>query len=674
MNFKRLTVFLFLLSALFLSCRFGAFNKDYPDSSLFKITLDGREYKEYSTSAIMSLNLDDSNLKGKYLEISIDYYKGENIVDVGGYSFSSQSIKIETIDYKSSGVRIDDINTLGAHIINCKSDVSSKFDKSFVINVSSSISDFDISYTLKSPDIDFSENINTASYDGSDIELISSSLYNFTISTSDSKSIPELEVSTNSEYAQITKIDNTHFTLALLPCNDKTKIELSIMLKNSSLGAVMKIICISKKDVIIELKDTKNDEDLLTLTSEGGIREYTVDLKTQTLDKKELYAYLSQQDGDENKSSSIKDELKRERISLSNHYMEFNFDGKTKTLRIIPKNSTTFQNDNGVVRNVFFYLYFFDSFGEYIKRFRICISPCVEKIKLSSAKVEVKAQKSGCIEATTYPNEKAELLWYFTQESPYSVQNPVPMKYSEVQKYISSMNRRVINKDIKISTNCYNANEYFFALSPKTEQIFYYTTLSQAKAMYIVVKPIDQDVFTSIPFLISGDSQIILKSQHCLYDKIVPSTEYTSKEEFEKSFITKNLPRGQEYPDTAEGSAGLVRTFYLPHNKPSNINLKVEPENSSVSISGTKQSKNILLASLEETDKEGEYSIEIEPLWYQRNYDFALNDDVPRPSCDIKDGQDAYGKNFYQYLGLGVLYLNIQGTKITLRIIIYDCS
>ena len=112
----------------------------------------------------------------------------------------------------------------------------------------------------------------------------------------------------------------------------------------------------------------------------------------------------------------------------------------------------------------------------------------------------------------------------------------------------------------------------------------------------------------------------------------------------------------------------------MPHNKVSTINLKIEPDLNSVSITSAKSAKDIFSSALEKGEKEGEYLIEIQPVWHKRNYDFLLNDELVKPCECIQDGVDIYGKNFYQYLGLGIVYLNVQGIKITLKIIIYDGS
>ena len=128
------------LALLFFSCN----NAELADSSTISATFNGNDYEESLT-----INVDDenTNLNG-FITITAVHMKSEEKVYSKGFDFSSEDLSLIVDDDNTCRINAAEIQYLGTLVVYAKSRINSKFDKTFIINLESSLSSIKINYSL----------------------------------------------------------------------------------------------------------------------------------------------------------------------------------------------------------------------------------------------------------------------------------------------------------------------------------------------------------------------------------------------------------------------------------------------------------------------------------------------------------------------------------------------
>ena len=681
MNFKpysKCIIILMLISVnLLYSCEYGIFNKDMPDGSRFTLIVDNQIDDDASKMNFYSFEYSANNANKKYLKLTCIHTKNNENVNVGSYTFSSPTLHLSTIDNNTVGLSISNIDIIGFHEIYAKSSISKNFDKCFIINSSSTIEDFDISYSILSDNLDEFEKtlLNSGSIKSSDnsqkIELISDASYMFTLFSNTLKAFPQTEITmSNKEEFKITKIDNSHFKIDTMLNDKSSETDVQIQIKNTNIKANFEITTTKRNTIIIDKIVPKTDEDIIAIKKDDGRQTYIINTKsTNKNNNDELFAYFSMQNSDENISNDILNSQKLKITDISCFFMDLLINTSNKTIEINPLRDTA-DGDN---LNKYCYIYFFDEFKNYISRFRIVIGSVCEKIDITPSSVQTQSQKSGSVQINIFPQYDGEIVWYFS--SLLSKFTPTPLSRNEVNQFLFSPNIQKDNQTYYINNMSYNSNEYFFATANSDDNLFYYTTYSNAKSVYLVAFLPKLNMYKAIPFQISGDSQVILKSNIKVVNASAPLGVYNDdKEKFEDEFEEINLPNGQEYPQTYQnGKYGdLTRCFYFPHNSISDITIEVQNLKNNININQTRESSELFTTELFPLGDNDKYTLKITPKWYDNYYMHLLTDNIDMPSTyKDKDKKDMWGKIFYQYIGSAYIMLNANNTNIKLKITIY---
>ena len=133
----------YILFALFVLLAFSCKNSLEATSSTLTCTYNNEEY-DYLDG--ISLNVDEQELAG-YFVFKAQHLLDGTVVDKG-FEFSSEDVDIIAIDKNTCRVVASEIKYLGDLRVYAKSEIASKFDKTFTISLKSNLKSISLGYTL----------------------------------------------------------------------------------------------------------------------------------------------------------------------------------------------------------------------------------------------------------------------------------------------------------------------------------------------------------------------------------------------------------------------------------------------------------------------------------------------------------------------------------------------
>ena len=674
-----------LLAALSaMGCEYGIFNKDYPDHSEILVYADNDLDNALSKSRTLTYLLDDEKMSEKFIRIEAKHMKGES-ESKGGFAFESDTVSWTVADEKTIVVPLNRIRTLGVHEIRIISSLGDQFNKKFLICASSSLKSIDVEYSIekKAEGIEYggSDKGSFTTQDDftSPITLIPSSTYAFKLGSESKFKIPTVDFTVkDSGVMHFEKESDCAARLIIESGSESKESSFTISIRNSDIKITVPVLIKDIANLSISEESAKDDKtNVIFIENTDSAKNYAISLKTASDDNRTLVAYFAKQGNSEDISGSITNSLKNTITVQSNDYFSLSFNGKAKTLNIIPKKQTTLDN-----RNLHFYLYVYDTDDNYFGRWRIMIGGNIEKIELEPTEISAKTQTSSSTRAALTPNSDSRMLIWYLSKSKGDDIAPPPMEKQFQDNIVSFMTKYAASDTIRIGDLTYDTSKHSFGMTQGLDHTMRWTTGSEAACAYLIALDPESLQFDSVPFLVSAESSIVLKSDDPISGKKASDMAYNGNtKEFEDGFHAISFPYGQCYPDTyANGENGrMTRMFYLPHNRISRIGIKTSNIRM-LTVSPTSQSNQLLSFELLRSESEGCYDLEITPAWLDLDSKSKSGSTVAKPPCQNPSaGADSYGKIFYQYIGRCSLEMTAYPkseenceSKIKIKIVLFE--
>ncbi|HAL18234.1 MAG TPA: hypothetical protein DCO86_01225 [Spirochaetaceae bacterium] len=678
-------ILIIILSALSIGCEYGLFNKYYPNRSEIIAYIDGDMDSLLSKSKMLAYSIEDDKMNGKFIRLEAMHLRGDEKVK-GGFLFESDSVSFTASDDRTITIPLDRIRTLGVHEIEITSKLDKAFDHKFLICATTPMKSFEAQYSI-------SQAFDLIDYEGSDsgsfrsndcfskpIRLISASTYLFSLTSGSEYKIPTTDfLSKNPEIMRFEKESDTQARLIIGDDAAGKTGALSISVRNSGIEATVPVLIDDIASISIrerEHSDIKTET--IFVKDPNVVKEYSIDLSSASNQSRRFQAYFTRQSNSEDISEEISSDMQKEILAQSNEYFSISFDGASRKISVNTKKQTVKDG-----RNLYFYIYVFDDAGKYFGRWRVLCGGETESVEFEEKEVRTKTQTSSSTLAKLVPDDDSKtLLWYLSKSKGEIGNPPMPLEKEIQDSLISFIDKYPSAGTIRLGDTSYNASAYSFGMTQGQSHAIHWTTGGEAASLYLVAASLEGDAFCSMPFLISADSGIVLKSADPISNKKASEQNYEGNwKEFEDSLHPIDFPNGQSYPETyLKGEFGQnTRTFYLPHNKISRIRMETVGIRS-LTVSPTSQSSKLLAYDLFGLEECEGYALEITPIWLDLNNKFKNGrPGAFAPAQNPDSGPDAYGKVFYQYIGKCALELkafaNAESggeSKIKIRIVLFE--
>ena len=674
-----------IIAALSISCEYGLFNKYYPDRSEIIAYIDGDADALLSKSKTLTYSLEDDKMNGKFIRLEAAHMKG-NEKTKGGFLFESDSVSFNATDDRTITIPLNRIRTLGVHEVRITSKVDRAFDHKFLICATTPMKSFEVEYSI-------SQSFDHIDYGGSDsgafrsndvfakpIRLVSASTYLFSLTSESEYKIPTTDFSTND--SQMMRFEKESDTQARLIISDDAAGKtgtLSISIRNSGIETTVPVLIDDIASISIqEYEHGDSKTDTIFVKDANVVKEYSIALSSASNQSRCFRAYFTRQSNSEDISSEITSDMQKEVLAQSNEYFSISFDGASRKISVNTKNQTVKDG-----RNLYFYIYVFDDAGKYFGRWRILVGGETESVEFEDKEIRTKTQMSSSTQAKLVPDDDSKtLLWYLSRSKGESGKPPAPLEKEIQDNLISFIDKYQSAGTIRLGDASYDASACSFGMTQGNDHTMRWTTGGEATSLYIVAASPESGAFRSMPFLVSADSGIVLKSADPISNKMASELTYEGNwKEFEDSLHPIDFPNGQCYPETyMKGEFGQnTRTFYIPHDKTSRIRIDTAGIQS-LTVSPTSQSNQMLTYDLFGAEESEGYVLEITPIWLDLNNKFKNGSPgASAPAQSPASGPDAYGKVFYQYIGKCTLELRAfakaegrNESKVKLRIIIFE--